>query len=86
MDSQTIPPEFVSQIKDSVQRRGAYFVALMQRMEAQRFPQTDSFYIRVRAVREAIGALNMELHYLSIPRGVGRPPREGPFEYPDKPR
>lgn len=77
MDSQTIPPELVSRIQGSVGHHGAYFRALMERMEAQRFPQNDRLYVRVRAVREAIGDLNMCLHYLTVPRGVGYPRERG---------
>jgi hypothetical protein len=52
-----------------------YLARLQRRMIKRKFLESDPLLQRVRAAHNAVHALSVELHYLSVESGAGRPAR-----------
>ena len=52
-----------------------YLFKLWRRLERRGFPTSDPLYRKVMAAYEALHTLNVEVHYMTCKRGVGRPER-----------
>jgi hypothetical protein len=63
-------------LRDAIQPRLAFFVALRERMERRGCARTDKLYQLVRAAENALHAVYVEVHYLSCAGGTGRPSGE----------
>jgi hypothetical protein len=62
-----------------------YLARLQRRMIKRKFLESDPLLQRVRAAHNAIHALSVELHYLSVESGAGRPSRS-PRRCDDQPQ
>ena len=65
-----------ARILDPVRPTLGYLSRLEARMRKLNFQRDDPLYSRVLAAQQALDDLFDETHYLSIPSGAGRPPRE----------
>jgi hypothetical protein len=60
-------------LRNALQPRLAYLVALRERMERVGFNRADKLYQLVRAAENALHSVYVEVHYLSCGGGTGRP-------------
>jgi hypothetical protein len=79
MDSSNLTPEQCRLIRDQLGPIQRYLHALLERTRQQAFPADDNVRHVTETAYNAVHELSVELHYLSVPHGVGRPPKEGGF-------
>jgi hypothetical protein len=53
-----------------------YIGKLRERMERTHWEPKDRLYVLVKETYDKLHHLNSRLHYLSMPKGVSRPPRK----------
>lgn len=76
MDSDDITCAQAARIRTHTGPVLGYLLRLRERMDHRGFWNQDPFYKKVADACEAMHSLNVELHYMSVPRGVGRPERK----------
>jgi hypothetical protein len=76
MNSSDLTPEQCKIIGDRLRPILRYLHALRNRVQQQAFPQDDKVRRLVEAAHDNVHHLSVELHYLGIRSGVGRPSRD----------
>jgi hypothetical protein len=76
MDSNDITTKPAEQIYKSLFPLANYLRRLTLRMERRGFLPSDPLYAKASAAYNEMHSLTVELHYMSVKCGVGRPPRE----------
>jgi hypothetical protein len=76
MDSSQLTTAQAEKIKDAIGPTVGYPCRLVQRMERRGFSGDDRFFQRAKAAYDAMYSLSIDLHYRSIPCGVGEPPKK----------
>jgi hypothetical protein len=72
MDSTDLTPQQCQQINDRLAPIQRYLHALHERVRQNAFPPQDKVRQLVEQADNAVHALRVELHYLSVEHGVGR--------------
>jgi hypothetical protein len=73
MKSQLTPVQAAA-FRDRIRSMLRFLSLCRQRLDTAGYDPNGPLYAAVARAYEAIHALHMELHYQSIPHGVGRPP------------
>jgi hypothetical protein len=76
MDSRDLTCEQARILRERLMPTQRFLHALHERVHQQAFPPDDKVRQLVDAAYEAVFALSVELHYLSVRSGVGREERE----------
>jgi hypothetical protein len=53
-----------------------YFAELRERMEQRGWSRDDTLYVLVQEIHDRLHYLSSHCHGLSVPHGMGRPPRK----------
>jgi hypothetical protein len=75
VDSSQITTEQAEKIKDAIGPAHGYLTRLVRRMERRGFPPDDRLFQLAREAQDRMQHLWITLHYMSIKRGVGCPPK-----------
>jgi hypothetical protein len=75
MDSADLTPDQARILREQLAPTHRYLAALRERMVQQAWPADDKVRRLVETAYNAVFELSVELHYLSVEHGVGRPPR-----------
>jgi hypothetical protein len=73
MTSSDLTREQAEALKAKAGEMLRYLGALNKRMHQRRFPPNDPLVIAGRDAYNAMHSLHVELHYLTVEHGVGRP-------------
>lgn len=75
MDSNDLTAEQCKILQGQLAPSQRYLHDLLERIRQNAWPKEDKVRQLVETAHDAVFALNVELHYLSIGSGVGRQPR-----------
>ena len=72
VDSKSLKDEQIAAFQAVVLRQLRFLGKVRTRMEQLGFPPNDKLYVLTTNAFNAVHALNVELHYMSVKSGVGR--------------